>query len=62
MATLTKQLDAALDKLQDVHDAAIDADQDDAATKIEELMEQLRDIDFNEENEDTYEAGTTIAD
>lgn len=52
MVTLTKKLDAAIEKLQDVHDEAIDADQDDAATKIDELMEQLRDIDFHEENDE----------
>jgi hypothetical protein len=52
MATLTNQLDVALDKLQDVHDAAIDADMDEQATKLEELIEQLRDIDFSEENDE----------
>jgi hypothetical protein len=50
--TLTAQLDVAIDRLQDVHDAAIDADQDEAATKLEEAMEALRDIDFHEENDD----------
>jgi hypothetical protein len=50
--TLTAQLDQAIDKLQDVHDSAIDADQDEAATKLEEAMEALREIDFNEENDD----------
>ena len=52
MSTLTKMFDNALDKLQDVHDAAIDADMDEQATKIEELIEQLREINFSEENDE----------
>jgi hypothetical protein len=52
MATLTQQLDAAIDRLQDVHDNAADADMDEQATKLEEAMEALRDIDFGEENDE----------
>jgi uncharacterized protein YgfB (UPF0149 family) len=48
MATLTQQLDAAIDRLQDVHDSAIDDDQDEAATKLEEAIEALRDVNFND--------------
>lgn len=50
--TLTKQLDAALDKLQAVADAAADADMDLQSEKITEYIESLREIDFVEENED----------
>ena len=55
--TLTAQLDVAIDKLQDVHDAAIDEDKDEAATKLEEAIEALREIDFSN-GEDDDEAGS----
>jgi hypothetical protein len=58
MATLTKQLDAALDKLQAVADAAVDADMDAQAEKIGEFVEQLREIDFNENDEEGADAST----
>jgi hypothetical protein len=57
MTILTKQLDAALDKLQQVQDAAADADMDAQAEKIGEFIESLREINFNEENPEFDEEG-----
>src|SRR5260370_192227 len=57
MVTLTKKLDAAIDRLQDVHDAAADADKGDAATRLEEIIETLREIDFSEENDEEGDRG-----
>jgi hypothetical protein len=54
--TLTAQLDQAIDRLQDVYDSAIDADKDEQAGKIEEMIESLREIDFNDGEDD--EAGS----
>jgi hypothetical protein len=42
MATLTTKLDATIDKLQTIHDEAIDEDLDTQAERLEELIDDLR--------------------
>jgi hypothetical protein len=57
--TLTERADKIVEKLQDL---AIDAeDNGEAVTKIEELIESLREINFADAP-DEDEEGTTIAD
>jgi hypothetical protein len=60
--TLTAQLDQSIDRLQDVRDAAIDADQDEAVTKLEEAIEALREIDFNEKNPEIDDEDSRLED
>jgi hypothetical protein len=52
MATLTTKLDAAIDKLQDIHDEAIDEDLETQAERLEELIDELREIDFAESDDE----------
>jgi proteasome assembly chaperone (PAC2) family protein len=55
MATLTKQLDDAIEKLQDIHGVAIDEELETQAERLEELIDPLREIDFSEPNEEFEE-------
>lgn len=58
MATLTKRLDDAMEKLQDIHDAAIDEAKELQAEQIEELIDRLREVDFSEANDEYEEEGS----
>jgi len=55
MATHVKELDKILDDIRDLSVAASEDGLDEQAATLEEVLEQLRGIDFNngvEENED----------
>jgi hypothetical protein len=53
--TLTVKLDKIIDQVQDLHADAIDDGLDNAATKLEEAIEALKAVEFNEPNSE-YDA------